>query len=89
MLGFEIARQNISTGRAFCLTTNGFMGFSPKATAPGDDICVFFGNDVLFVVRLLPNRHYRLIGECYIYGLMHGEVMKGLDENLVIDLVLK
>ena len=53
------------------------MGLFPRGTQAGDGICVFFGALVPFVVR--PHKSsgsYQLIGECYVHGIMDGEILQ-------------
>lgn len=47
--------------------------------AVGDSICVF-GGSVPFVLRDVclsrpQKRHFRLLGECYVHGIMNGEAL--------------
>jgi hypothetical protein len=62
--------------RRFCRTDTGHLGWVPVGSEEGDSVCLLFGGDVLYVLRLDGKDHYRLIGECYLEGLMNGE---GLD----------
>ena len=39
---------------------------------------VFIGAVTLFVVREMEDEYFRLVGECYIHGLMDGEAMDDL-----------
>ena len=70
--------------RCLCITRSGRLGFVPKTAQEGDEILVFPGARTPFVVRCSGNasedepESRRLIGDCYIRGLMHGE---GLREN--------
>jgi hypothetical protein len=62
--------------RAF-YTDRGDLGFGPPSLAPGDLIAVIPGGRVPLALRHASKRsdEYILIGECYVQGLMHGEVM--------------
>jgi hypothetical protein len=41
----------------------------------GDKVVVFHGAAVPFVIQYHPVKmEWTLVGECYIHGLMHGEV---------------
>ena len=63
------------------------MSLGPSNMQPGDLICVFLGGPVPWVIRQ-DGEEYVLIGECYVYGLMDGEVMD--TEHLPVqDIVLK
>ncbi|KAH8882092.1 hypothetical protein GQ53DRAFT_847849 [Thozetella sp. PMI_491] len=59
-------------GTAFATTQRGYIGMVPYVTMPGDEIWVFPGAKVPFVLRKGPSG-YQLIGECYIHGIMFGE----------------
>ena len=63
-------------GRAFSTTQKGYMGMLPWATETNDIIYVFLGAKTPFVVRPNSQGQYRLVGECYIHGLMNGETSK-------------
>ena len=47
---------------------------------PGDLICVFVGAQTPFLVRHvggngMGDQRYELVGECYVHGIMDGEVV--------------
>jgi hypothetical protein len=68
--------------RRFCITQTGYIGWVPQRTEPTDTICIFLGARSLYVLRPVPgSEHYRLIGECYIHGLMSGGLLLGHDER--------
>ena len=49
-------------------------------------MCVLFGGHVLFVLRRCDGSDedvYVLIGEAYVHGCMHGEVVRGNEEGKV------
>lgn len=52
---------------------------------PGDFICLLYGSRIPFVLRKVEGGRYRLIGEAFVYGLMHGEVVSMIDEDLFED----
>ncbi len=66
----------------FSTSRDGYMGMCPRGTAPGDLICVFLGHPSPFVIRntdiaTAPGVYcYGLIGECYVHGIIDGEVME-------------
>ncbi|PVH72587.1 HET-domain-containing protein [Cadophora sp. DSE1049] len=57
---------------------NGFVGLVPMSSQIGDLICVFNGGAMPFIIR--PSAEiegmFRLIGGCYIHGLMRGEALR-------------
>ena len=63
-----------SEGRIFARTGRGYYVLGPVALEAGDVVCVLFGGKVLFCLRLMGKR-YLLIGECYVHGLMKGEMI--------------
>ncbi|KAF2107218.1 hypothetical protein BDV96DRAFT_673666 [Lophiotrema nucula] len=48
----------------------------PLATAPGDFICVLDGGCHPYVLRPCGDNEYRLVGACYLQGMMEGEAME-------------
>ena len=79
---FVGAFEPAARGRRFCVTQDGYMGLVPTRAAKGDNICVFLGGAVPFLIRKIDNGHYPLVGECYVHGLMDG---KALDMVLDVD----
>ncbi len=66
-------------GRTFGTTSRGYMGLFPRGTKIGDQICVFIGGHIPFTIRPqtqgTTGSPYQLVGECYVHGIMDGEVM--------------
>jgi hypothetical protein len=55
-----------------------YIGLGPAAVQKGDILAVFFGGQVPYVIRKVPRvEEFEFIGECYVHGLMEGELMKG------------
>ncbi|KAF2685937.1 HET-domain-containing protein [Lentithecium fluviatile CBS 122367] len=67
--------KNCCVSRRMFITTGGLLGVAPRQAQPGDLVCVFFGGKAPFLLRP-GNRHYRLIGDVYVQGLMEGEVVE-------------
>ena len=59
--------------RRFCTTDSKRLGMVPRAAQEGDIICTFLGAITPFVLRPDGSGNYRLVGECYVHGLMYGE----------------
>jgi hypothetical protein len=83
---------HVAIGRRPVLTAGRRIGMVPESAQPGDMLVVIIGAPVPFVVRPIhregskTNRHI-LIGECYIHGVMDGEVVKeGLEKMSFIEL---
>jgi hypothetical protein len=60
-----------------------------EGAASGDLIALLFGARTPFVLRKLESGNWRLLGECYVHGLMFGEAVRGMDESLIEDFVLE
>ncbi|KAF7512731.1 hypothetical protein GJ744_000298 [Endocarpon pusillum] len=76
----QIAFEAAVKGRRFGTTSKQYMGLFPAGTKVGDQICVFLGGHIPFVVRPSETSGaFQLIGECYVHGIMDGEVMKMTD----------
>jgi len=86
--------------RCLLKTVDGHFGIGPKAMEAGDEIVVFAGGMTPFVVRKVlqsaneennGRQTYRLIGECYVHGLMEGQAVEGWNagkyEKIIMDLV--
>jgi hypothetical protein len=72
--GIVEAMRKATYGRRFMRTRDGYMGLVPAAARVGDEICVFFGGQVLYVMRE-RNRcpgAWEFIGECYVDSMMDG-----------------
>jgi len=66
------------SGRAFFTSEKAFMGICPSYAEAGDHIVFILGSAPL-VLRSVPGRNdrFRVIGECYVQGLMSLEVFAG------------
>jgi hypothetical protein len=68
--------------RRFFTTTGGQYGLGPKLMQKNDICCILFGALVPFIIRPTETKdHYQLIGECYIEGVMQGEVVNSMKKN--------
>ncbi|EHK48139.1 hypothetical protein TRIATDRAFT_298334 [Trichoderma atroviride IMI 206040] len=72
--------EKFALGRRFFITKKGYFGLGPQKLEPGDRVAVLFGSGVPFVLRKCPaiagRRAWRIIGECYVHGIMQGEVVR-------------
>jgi hypothetical protein len=69
---FNVAFRAHAAGRKFCATEEGYIGCVPFAARQGDLVCYFEENTLPFVIRECEDGGYRLIGDCYLHGLMRG-----------------
>jgi Heterokaryon incompatibility protein (HET) len=63
---------------SFCKTTKGYACLIPESTSATDEVFMFQGSDLPFVLRPFPTLpgYYRFVGGCYVHGLMEGEAWK-------------
>ena len=73
---FQDVVSEVCNGRKFLFTTRGYFGVGPGATQLDDRIVVLFGADVPMVVRPRGDGRYTLVGECYVHGIMAGQVVR-------------
>lgn len=64
--------------RCFIELDSGCMGLGPYDAIPGDMIVILFGGDVCFTLRPKGDC-YQLVGDCYVYGVMQGQMMRQED----------
>jgi len=57
------------------------MGLGPKNSQKDDFLCVLDGGQVPFLLRAVEEDTFRLVGECYVYGIMNGEVGRASKED--------
>jgi len=63
-------------GTRMARTSRGFIGTVPRGAKVGDRIVVLYGGQTPFVLRRDEERDmYRLVGDCYVHGLMQGEAL--------------
>jgi hypothetical protein len=92
---FLDAAATASARRARFTTDGGLFGVGPEAMKKGDYLCVFYGAAVPFIIRptkkeveataddtVQPTAKMgRLMGECYVHDLMHGEAVEQLNSE--------
>jgi len=62
-------------GRLFCCTSGGRLGQMPMKVQLGDWICVLHGANVPYVLHPVDDEQFKLVGDCYLHGIMDGEAM--------------
>jgi hypothetical protein len=89
MIRFRNAAVAACRERTCFNTASGLRGLGPAAMRPGDSVCVLYGASMPFIIRP-EGAAYRLIGECYVHGLMRGQGVPAAStdrENSWIELV--
>jgi hypothetical protein len=78
---YDMAIQVSAFGRTLFVIEKGFMGLGPDRIQKGDVVAVFHGAWTPFILRPF-GEEFRLVGDCYISGLMDGEALQdGLEER--------
>ena len=85
-------RDRVNQGRRLFTTKRGYVGMTPETVDKGDDaIAVLLGCSMPMVLRKVEENdsglaRWKVMGECYMHGIMDGEAMEwGVD---VQDIVL-
>jgi hypothetical protein len=82
---YERSMGMLSYGRRTFGTSKGYLGLGPDSAQEGDWVCVIAGAAVPFILREESKGMWKLVGECYLHGIMDGEFM---DENPQMELEL-
>jgi len=67
---------------AVFVTEKGYIGEGTNRSRPGDIICVLLGCNYPVILRPVAG-HYEFIGAVYVHGIMHGEVIRAMEEGKV------
>jgi hypothetical protein len=72
--------------RRLFFTSAGHLGLGPAGMMSGDIVVVLFGGKMPFAIRQVDNigngEHWKLIGECYVDGVMYGEMVEEKVEDV-------
>jgi hypothetical protein len=52
------------------------MGTGPRSLCVGDEVWVLYCGGLPYVLQPLLDGCCRLVGESFVYGVMHGEALK-------------
>jgi hypothetical protein len=80
-------RLRLLHARVPILLESGHVGLAPSNTKKGDQICIFIGGKVPYIIRPLQGRlgKFWLIGEAYIYRMMFGEC---INKSTIIETIV-
>jgi hypothetical protein len=62
-------------GRSLSTTVNSHLALVPISASADDQIVVFSGGKIPFVLRAMGNT-FQVIGPCYVHGIMDGEAFQ-------------
>lgn len=65
----------VSARRRLFVSQRGYLGLGADTIRRGDVICLLFGGDSPLILRDTRSGYYKLVGEAYIHGIMHGELL--------------
>ena len=84
----ELVREVTRTRRYF-VTADRYMGLAPGEAREGDRVAIVYGCSTPVLIRGTADveGNWRLVGECYVYGLMDGEAVT-MDDVPVRDICL-
>ncbi|KAH7131259.1 hypothetical protein EDB81DRAFT_660001 [Dactylonectria macrodidyma] len=77
---FVVSLKTALSNRTFITTKDGRMGVGSYLARPGDIVVVMFGAPFCLLLRPVGHQ-YRLVGDAYIHGIMHGELVEGLAQE--------
>jgi len=72
---FALAAASAFDRRSAFSTTQGLTGMCPLLVMPSDIVVVLFGGRTPYILRKTAD-HYRLVSDCYVYGIMDGEAVR-------------
>ena len=69
--------REMTRARRFFVTADRYMGLAPGEAREGDRVAVVYGCSTPVLIRGIGDgeAEWRLVGECYVYGLMDGEAV--------------
>ncbi|KAI9686726.1 MAG: hypothetical protein M1822_002785 [Bathelium mastoideum] len=93
ILAVENSVTSTTLMRRFFKTKTGYMGIGPATMTEDDNICVLMGGPAPFVLRpAVPDipgytgmgKHWSMVGDCYVHGMMDGEALGLPRENFLL-----
>ncbi|KAI0967116.1 hypothetical protein F4678DRAFT_446588 [Xylaria arbuscula] len=72
--------------RRFFISEEERYGWGVDGTLPNDKVAIIHGCDFPFLLREAGDGTYKIVGDCYIHGLMEGEALG--DEYKEIELII-
>ena len=78
--------ERMAGHRKFAVTELGYMGWVPEITAKDDEVWIFEGGGVPYILRRTGGpEEYELVGETYVQGLMTGEWFQGREQPQITE----
>lgn len=76
-----VVKRNSETRRCF-VSESGYLGVGQESVEEGDQIVIFFGARIPFVIRERSDGKHSIIGGAYVDGIMNGELLQGKEQRL-------
>lgn len=87
---FEAAVGKTTESRRLFITTGHFLGTGPQSLAPADEVWLAHGANMPLILRRVQGKQtFRLIGEAFVLGIMHGEAVKVPERSLSTDMEIR
>ncbi|KAL8721251.1 MAG: hypothetical protein Q9225_002028 [Loekoesia sp. 1 TL-2023] len=88
LYAYRLALTQAVKNRTFFVTKKGCVGLAPAMVRRGDVVVIIAGLAVPVILRPMPQScptvlTYYLVGDCYVHGIMHGELLKAIDPELL------
>ena len=89
---FQRVTSALGADRRFFISSTGYIGLVPSATAIGDRICVLSGGKTPYVLRPSHKKNkedgtssleYTFVGDAYVHGLMDGEAFEMAEKGVL------
>lgn len=68
--GLEASEEDMRARKIF-ITEQGYLGLGPQSLQRGDQVVIFDGAEVPFVLRK-HGADWKILGQCYLHGWMDG-----------------
>ena len=91
---YRLALKDLLNDRQFIITNTGLAGLAPAIVQPGDYIVVLAGAGTPLVLRSSGEdekgrKRYYIIGDCFVHGIMYGELFETFKANPWIWMTLR
>jgi hypothetical protein len=73
---FSVRVGYLIKGRKFAVMQDNSIGWVPAACKAEDSVFIPLGAQVPSALRNIESNAYQLLGECYVHGIMRGEVFR-------------
>ena len=71
----DTIQTRMKTRVLFATSESPFLGAGPQSLTAGDEVWILSGCNVPIVLRDAGDGKRRVVGECYVHGIMHGEAV--------------